>query len=423
MNLLLGSFIFCSLPIFAWSQAPTKDKVILFRDLPKLVRDKNENVQAADLSVQAFKERTGSLTRSFLPKVSAMAGNEELKAGSSDDRQNYWKVEARMNLYRGGRDSLEDQIRSSRWSSAQNLRQLEFNSELKEARQVYWKIVAGEKILKDFQEALSKNEINLRSAIKRAGAGVTTAADAVQFELNRTLLNQDLKKQTLDLDLLRNRLSVALGLDSHETIQVESEFPHPDEDKIAVADLKPNENIEINSLKNREATEKLVSDQAGRWWLPKVDIYASYGIPSLKDEYTRALRRETEYYGGVMVGIVLGEGFDSRNESNARLLESRALEKRKSHKLRELTANDHELRHDMKLLHELIHDADKDIDKSARFVKLTETEYARGVKNGPDLLEAVRNHFEFRQKRYQLYREYFETKAELQSLVAENGDS
>ena len=54
------------------------------------------------------------------------------------------------------------------------------------------------------------------------------------------------------------------------------------------------------------------------------------------------------------------------------------------------------------------------------FLKLTESEYNRGVKNGPDLLQAVQKYFEFRDKRTEYYRDFYSTKAEIESLTSKD---
>ncbi|MFN9068703.1 MAG: TolC family protein, partial [Bdellovibrionales bacterium] len=83
-------------------------------------------------------------------------------------------------------------------------------------------------------------------------------------------------------------------------------------------------------------------------------------------------------------------------------------------------AFDHDLKHDLSVLGELIKMADQDVQVAESFMKLTESEYNRGVKNGPDLLEAVQKYFEFRDKRTQYYRDFFSTKAEIESLNSIN---
>ena len=364
-------------------------KTIRFEDLPNLVRDKNENVKAAENVHSAQKERSGYLTRSFLPKLSARTGDESYKRGSTDiERKGYWMVEGRINLYRGGRDNLESKIRDSNERIARNEFSREFLHELREARQTYWRLVSVGQLIKDRREALEKNEAYVKSSKRRVGAGVSTSADVLQFELHKTLLQQELKKLTLEQDLLRNRLSVAIGWDEHESISIVEDFPHPPDNKEDAPKLNPSANVALQIVQEREIREQARSRQAKNWWLPHVDLYSSYGLPSLSDEYALATRNEKEWTAGVQIGIDLSEGLEARNEGLAKAYEAKAEKERGKHRLREMMAADHELRHDLSLLHELIHDADRDINKAESFLKLTFSEKSRGVKNGPDLLEA-----------------------------------
>lgn len=399
------------------------ERKISFEDLPNLVNSKNENVLAASSALNAQKERTGRLTRSFLPNISAQVGAEEFQTGSDPrEQQGFWRVEGTLNLYRGGRDLLEEKIRESSIRQASSEFSREFNQELKEAQQAYWKLVAIQNDINDRKEGLSKNELNLKSSRRRSGAGIATGADSVQFELQKTILNQDLKKLELLQDSLKNKLSVAVGLDEHESLSVVDTFPHPEEGELKAPALEIKEQSDVTALKEKEVAENLRRDQSSRWWLPRVDLYSNYGLPSLSDEYTRALRKDREWAAGVRVGFDLGQSFEDRSEARSRTFESESLKRRAAHRSREVVASDHDFRHDLKLLHELIHDADKDIEKAERFLKLTKGEYARGVKNGPDLLEAFKMLYEFRQRRNDLYRDYFETKSELLSLVAKAGE-
>jgi outer membrane protein len=271
-----------------------------------------------------------------------------------------------------------------------------------------------EKLLADKEEAIQRNEENLKSSKQRAGAGVATAADSLQFELQRTLLSQELKKLVLEKDLLRNSLSVAIGEDDHESLGIRGDFPAPEDPSMD----KAGKFLEVSHLRAREDVLRAKEAQAKNWWQPKVDVYSSYGLPSFSDEFSRAFRKEKEWTAGIRIGIDLGEGFESRNEAKAKAYEANALERRAAHRQREAEAADHELRHDMKLLRELILAADQDLGKAEKFLKLTEVEYNRGVKNGPDLLGAFQKFYEFREKRISLYREFHETKAELAALTA-----
>ncbi len=399
----------------------SQPNVVQFEDLPRLVREKNENVQAAHLSVKAHEERMGRLARSFLPNISAQVGAEEFKTGSDPlERQGYWKVGAELNLYRGGKDYLDDKIKESSVRSAKYDLSREFQRELLEARQTYWKLVALTQKIKHRKESVEKNESNLKSARRRSGAGIATAADTVQFELQQTLLNQEVRKMELESDLLKNRLSVALGSDEHESLEIQSDFPKLNKSDSEAAPLDVRKHIDVANLNEKQNTEALKAEMSSRWWRPSLDVYSSYGIPSLSDEYSRALRRDTEWTIGVKVGFNLGQGLEDRTEASAKAFESKSVEKIKAHRLREVKAADHELRHDLKLLYDLINATDLAMGKSEKYLKLTQDEYRRGVKNGPDLLGSFQQYYEYKSRQIDLYRDYYEAKAELDALLAQD---
>lgn len=407
---------------FGWASedhnsASPKQK-IAFDDLPKLVSEKNENVEAAKLHMDAQEHRRGRLTRSLLPQVTAVAGGEQFKLDSADAKsQEYWKLEASINLYRGGRDQIEDKIRDSTYELSQKSFQGEFRSELKEARKAFWTLVAINQLIEDRKTALSRNEQNLKAAKRRSGAGLTTNADAAQFELNRIRLERELTKLELDKDVTQNLLSVALSIEDHRSIEVVADFPKVPE--ISAPQEIASENllaVQIN--KNLENIEQLKADQASRWWLPKVDLYSNYGLPSLTEEYERGLQKQKQWATGVRLTIDLGQGFEDRKEVQARQAESASFKKKVAHAMREGKAQSHDYNHDIGALLTMIKSADQDVKTAENFLKLTESEYNRGVKNGPDLLEANQTYFDFRSKRIQYYRDYYNSRAELDSMVA-----
>ena len=406
-------------PTLVLADSPKNGGIIRFEDLPSLVRARNENVQAAGSTLKAHGERTGVLARSFVPRLSAKLGAEEFKSESvASERLPYWRLEASANIWRGGRDLLESSLRESHVRSAEGDLKLEFNSELKEARKTYWQLVAAIKLVEEKREELSKNDTNLRSIKRRVAGGVASTSDTIQFELQRSILTQDLKKLELQEDILRNRLSVSVGQGEGDHLSVESGFPKPSEDIARIESFSVNKNPELRVYRERESAERIRQSQTTRWWHPRVDLYADYGLPELSDDSARAIRKERDWTIGFRASFDLSDGLDARREASASAFQADALRKRTAHRSRELSAEDHELRHDLKSLLELIRDADQDVEKAAQFVKVTESEYARGVKNGPDFLSAVEKQYEIRRRRIELYREYHETYAELMALLA-----
>ncbi len=421
LGLILVLFTLNISSVWAASSGDLKavTKRIAYDDLSRFVMKKNENVEASKLHVKAQNERTGKLARSFLPQLSAQVGEEQFKAGSESlKQQSNWKVEASLNIYRGGRDSLEDQVRKIDLSLAQTQFAAEYQSELLGARQAFLKALALSKKIENTKEAMEKNEVNIRSARKRAGAGITTAADTAQFELHRSSLNKDLIKLDHEHHATLIQLGVYLGLNEHENIETIGDFPKLTENEIDKVKLNTERQLDVLSYKDAQKISEMRAKQFGRWWLPRVDLYSSFGVPSLSDEYTRALSKDREWSAGVRMTIDLGRGIEDKTDASSQRFESESAKSRLSHKARAVGAYDHELRHNLSVLISLIQVADDDVEKANRFLKLTQNEYARGVKNGPDLLEAFQRYFEFRENRIQYYSDYFTTKTELERLTS-----
>ena len=418
MRVWIALLFFLLFSLTAFSATETA-RTISFEELPNLVKERNENIKAAQSTVLAREQRTGRLKRSFFPSLSAQVGGEQFQTGPDPtEHRGFWLVEGSVNLYRGGRDRLEDKVRLSEAKVASAELATELVKEIKEARETYWKLVAIAREIADVEEAFDRNEASIKSARRRAGAGVTTGADALQFELHKTILSQSLKKLRHEQDVFRSQLAVALGMDDHESLTVATAFPTPSDSDLNAEAAATDTHPEIRAFNERAQVDRLRGDQASRWWLPKVDLYSSYGLPALSDEYTRALRNEREWTAGVRLGFSLSDAIEEKLDVQARRLEAQALENRSAHKTREIKAADHELRHDLKLTQELIRDADRDIDTASRFLKLTENEYSRGVKNGPDLLSAFQQLYEFRKRRTELYLDYHTTRAELAALTS-----
>lgn len=410
------------LPMFTWAQEGSLN--VKFEDLPRLVNEKNGNVAAARNSHLAAKERTGFLRRSFLPTISARTGTESARVGSErHSNMNYWTAEGKINLFRGGRDKLEENILSRKSEMAGHEANREIQSEIRDARSTYWHLAAVELLLKDAKEAIEKNEDNIKSARRRVGAGVATGADAVQFDLEKTELVYEFKKLELEQDVLRNRLAVIIGHADHKRLRIEAQFPHPPESEFQEIPIHPEENLSVSIFKHREEIERMRSRQAGRWYMPQVDVYASYGVPSMSEDHTLAIRQQTESIAGISLSLDLGHAFQDRAVEKAQELESKALASRGAFQKNSVRAQGHELQHDLRLLHELIHDADKNVQRAQEFLKLTRIEYARGAKNGPDLLEAFSKSYAFRRKKIELNLEYQLAKAELDALFAKGSEN
>ena len=388
-----------------------------FEDLPKIVREKNENYQAAHTSVLAQEERTGHLTRSFLPQISASIGEEDFRMTSGmAGVQTNWRLGASVNLYRGGKDSIEENIRRTKVAGAKIESIRDYHLELRRARMAFWEALAFDKLLSNRRDELKQNEQNLRSARKRAGAGVTSTADANQFELYQMDLEQRIRQIERRADVARNRLAVVLGMNEHKGVILQGGFPKAD-----VTNFRPlqaENQLDVKAQKTKEKIEELQAKQSSRWWHPEVDFYAYHGVPSLRDDLTSTIREDRETVFGVRMAFDFGQGLNDIAETKARSKEAKSSGLRAVYKARETVALDYELRNDLSLAAELLSNNERMIAEAKAFLKNTQAEYSRGIKNGPDLLAAFRQFYDLLDRSVELNREIFTGQAELENLIA-----
>lgn len=417
------TLLFVLLPVFAVADnethsVPEKEVAISFSDLSRLVGEKNENIKASRIMVESSDARTGHLIRSFLPHVSASLGNEKFESTRLENQQeNFWRVGAQMNLYRGGRDKFEERARESQLELSKVNSGLSSAKELKKAQDAYWEIVSVIKLIEFRTMELKQNDENIRAAARRAGAGVATNADRLQFEMNKAALEQAIAELNLDLDYAKSRLAVALGLDEHKGIKLKDDFPAIS--KVLPKSIENQKRLAMRAIVAREEIESARARTAGQWWQPSVDLYASYGVPSLDDEYERAVRQDKETVAGVKLNFDFGQGLNERSEARAKYLEAKALGYMRSYSTREIEAEEHELKHDMLKTASLIEEIEKTLKKAETFLSLTRAEYQRGIKNGPDLMSANRQYFELNERKVLLTRKFLEHRSALESLNSE----
>jgi outer membrane protein TolC len=152
-------------------------------------------------------------------------------------------------------------------------------------------------------------------------------------------------------------------------------------------------------------------------WVPDVNLYASYEEYLKADqEVSRALPRR-DFSTGVRLSIPLGENLAVQSESVAKGLEASAYRLQKEQTVRQLEAEYHAYRHDMAVLSDLIRSFATQMEKARKYLKQTSEEYERGVKNGPDVLEASRSLYQTQVESIQVLFDYYLVEVDLNELT------
>lgn len=389
-----------------------------YEELPARVSRDNARVQADRDRVLAAEAMTGHWGRSFLPELTALYGAEAFKLGrSSWDSQPYWSLGATLNLFRGGRDSLEERIREKGVELERAKRDATYWSELTRAREAYWRLVYLENLRRFNDEESELTRKNEQAALRRIRAGVATQTDRVEFEMHAVALKQDRARIESEVRQTLAELRTLLALPGDSDIRVEPDTTHiHDWEEILPEPAWPAQ-PELIQARVADEQQELQASLGKRALLPSLDLVGGWEQWSEREEAGGALDRRQAFVGA-QLSWSLGQAVEGQ-------VASRAAERRHSashldwaYEFREKEESLEALRSQIGLLHDQIHDALKNVERMETYFKLTLGEYARGVKNSPDVLGATERLIEFKERHAALVRDFQVSKARLIGLTA-----
>ncbi len=320
--------------------------------------------------------------------------------------QAVYGIEAKLNLFNGGRDSLESDIRSLT-TQKQTSRYARITSdELLKVRSLFWEIMYSQERLELLESLIKINDQNSQSALKRIRSGVATESDKMEFEIKAVDLKQDLEMAKLKLKVQTDELRLAINVAKEATLHLPKSIVHEHDFESSLRHSP--EDHEFISRENDLQSElsELSSKSQGLEWLPKIDAIAGYNQFNEREKEFPESNQRTESYVGFRVSIGLPAALESSKEAQAQSMESVSF-KRKAEYQRKLAHGHMENEvAELRLLHGQIHDAEENILRAEKYYKLTQSEYARGVKNSPDVLSASEKIFEVRIRRLEILKEF-----------------
>lgn len=362
---------------------------VSFDQIETIVKTKNPIVDSMKQKTEAKKAREGHLVRSFLPEVAAEVSHETFKTGlDSEKSQPAWKVEASVNVFRGGADSLEDKARSLETNAADFEAKVSTKDQLQKAYDLYWVLAYKQDVLQTLNAHLEISKKNLGEANRRISSGVATSTDRLEFEMKMSLIKQEVALAEKDLRLLSLELGNILGYTT--AVLPKSTDNHFHDWETSLKAVKAADLPEVKMTATERDALKARRDQHRAEYFPAVDIYAGQAEDNQRaerDHADAADRRES--YVGVRASWSLGKAINSGVERGSLQKEVSAKETQLSFLMRQAEINQSSKFDELKTLHSFVHDSEENIKASSRYLEATRKEYARGVKNSPDVLEAT----------------------------------
>jgi outer membrane protein TolC len=139
---------------------------------------------------------------------------------------------------------------------------------------------------------------------------------------------------------------------------------------------------------------------------PQLEAFAGYNQYNEREkEYSdESERRETVV--GLRVRMSLAHGLSAIKDSSAFRKQALAEQHEADFQKKSFAVALENEKRRLSFLHDQVHEAEENIDRAERYYKLTQSEYARGVKNSPDVLGAADKLYGRREKYFEILRDF-----------------
>ncbi len=391
--------------------------LVNFEDIPQWVRKHNESVIGGAFHVKAAEDQTHHLERSFLPQIKAQGGGEVFQTGDFEIMtQPVGNVEGTVNLFRGGKDLLEEKMRKKQVQLSKTNLDQRYRMTLVQARFLYAQVLFHQGQLVTLKNALSQSQKDLEAVRQRIAAGLTTESDRLDFEMYHNQLETEQILAQEDYEHSLQELGVVLGVPEGSELRVKESFQtanHEHNPELLEEAASSEKHYDVQALKNKESILDLQSKQAGRWWVPSLEVYGGYVLYPFRERERFSLGSRDEAVGGVRLSLNFFDGLYSSSQKKSLAHQSIAYKHEALQKGREIQVRITKLQHELRIRHELLHTMENNLKRTRDYLSLTTEEYRRGVKSSPEILMVSQRVLDQQRRYLEIRRDYLITKAEL----------
>jgi outer membrane protein len=411
MKLFISLFLLLSFT----AQAAIDDQV-----LSQKVNSDNLSIMGQGKSVESDKVKKGYLGRSFLPNLVLEFGQERFQTGRYKSYSNpYGMLEAQVNLFRGGRDKIENDIRDINARISEYNKTSAVRDQLNKVRKVQTEIIYNNELIKILEAELKQNSSIKSQAERRAKSGVATRTDTLEFNIYNSELEEAHESLKHENKILKISLIPLLGLTSEDELQFQENLLHEHDDQLLSKNFQAEKHPQVSSMKAEYESYQLKKRSNNLWWTPSVDVYGGYYLYTLRDRDYLAIDARDDRVVGARVTFQLFDGLKSYTQASAAHYQAEAKRLQSQYMERQTEAQYLMLKEDLLHTHEVMHYTEDRIKKSKDYLKSTLDEYDRGVKNSLDALVAMQRYYRYEKEYVEKKKEYQVIKADILSLRGE----
>ncbi len=409
----------CLILFGSWP-AHAADRVLKYEDLPNLIRQKNEGVQASAEMVNANQVRTGFLKRSFFPQVEINGGAQHFKTRDfPQTTQPFGGAGVSLNLYRGGRDQLAEEGRQAEVGIAKADQEMTFRQELLLARKLFWELAYQQEWVSAVKQVLQINSKSRGAAALLVSKGLTTDTDLLGFDLFQSQANEMIASANHDSEIIEDQLRTRLGMSPGTPIKISTPIPHSHDEDLVNTDLSVATHPEVQVLREEIKKDRAIGKRFSRQWTPEIDAVGLYQLYTERDRDLLGIKERQDLAGGLLLKMHVFDGFQAKHEAQSarqRAISKGMLAQYKEKVLRtDLKTNREEMKH----FHRLIHASEGFLKKGGQWLDKTMEDYSLGLKTSQEVLDVVERMLELKKQNLNYRRDYQLHKVALLGLLGD----
>ncbi len=389
-------------------------------ELIKEASAQNQEIKAAKLKMDSARAMEKVGRAGYYPEVSVEGGylTTKFETEKNSGSPVYGKLE--WNLYRGGRDQAQSEIREVESALANKQYSLSQARVAREVAKLYYEMLFILESMSLKEKAIDMNGEQMKLAQAKNRSGFTSSADVIEFELREATLRSDLKRLEQERSERSRDLAVVLGR-SEPTgdLVVKGHLARlnikDDRQRVLglIADSNP-ELVEAAAAKSIAQKElKVVRSD----YFPRLDIEGKYGKLASEE---RVYAANDNYSAFLKIKIPIFSGFSTSSESTASAIKIQQYEKVYSQKQNSSKAEAEALFSKIASIQERLDLEAKTLSRSEEYYKITLGEYKRGVKNSPDMVGASERLLEARIRNLEFRKELLHARLGALALVGES---
>jgi len=344
----------------------------------------SQNIEVSKSETNFLKSKEEkSITRSlFLPEFSfnGGVGSEKLNDKVEKEEGPYLFLEGKINLFRGGRDSIQiekNNLEINKTSLATELAKRKLRIETFKFLSEINRLNAENELL---TKEIKDNQLQRTMALKKVNAGLTTNVDILDFDIKEQNLNNRIAVNKLNLVTSEKNL-LALYSGKKQISDIEKQFSTGEVD---IDKLTPEGSISISAAKFEHELSILDKKSVRSEYSPVVDLEARWGQITPQHEFYK----EKEHQVLLNINIPLYTGRTTSFKSQQAILEASQKEREFRQTEIESQTTFHNEQKKIETLKTLLSSYEQIFSKAERYKNLTVSEYKRGIKNSPDVISA-----------------------------------